>query len=90
LSSLPLLLDFLPSFLPQDGQRIFTGTQEHFYSIFQPHYLRPQQPCLFGLAFSRTSFGLIIRHGGPQEHYAPQPSGGGYAARYIHPHHPPH
>jgi hypothetical protein len=79
------------SFPPQDGPRILTGTQEHFQqhlSIF-PHYLCPQQSCYFGLAFSRTSSGLIIHHGGPQEHYALQPSDRASVACHIHPHHPP-
>jgi hypothetical protein len=81
-----------PSFPPQDGPRILTGAQEHFQqrlSIFEPHHRCLEQPCHLGLAFSRTSSRLIIHHGGPQEHYALQPSDRASVACHIHPHHPP-
>lgn len=88
---LPSPFDSPPhSFPPQNGPSILTGAQEHFkqHAIFKPYHLCLEQSFHLGLAFSRTC--LIIHHGGPQEHNALQPSDGGYAARHIHPHHPPH
>ena len=89
--SSPSSFDYPPhSFPPQNGPSILTGAQEHFqqHAIFKPYHRGPELSFHLGLAFSRTC--LIIHHGGPQEHNAPQPSDGGSSARHIHSHHPPH